>query len=222
MKNIVIIPARGGSKRLKNKNIRPLLGIPLIGHSILEALKHHDIDDIFVSSDCEKIKTESLKFGAKTIHRPGELSGDTATTLSAIQHAVDFLNLPNKDNIIILQPTNPIRPKNLIRECLSLFTEKKLNSLFSVSENLHKLGEIQKNHFIPLNYEFGQRSQDMKKFYYENGLIYITKVSLIKKGIIFNHESYPFCVEKTFPIIDIDYLEDFHYAEFILNQRHDK
>lgn len=216
MKNIAIIPARGGSKRLKNKNIKPLLGIPLIGYSIKDAIACTEIDEVYITTDCNEIKAVGTQLGAKIIDRPKELAGDYATTVSAIQHAVDFLGLQPDDNIVLLQATNPLRPKNLISDTLHLFNEKKLDSLFSVSKNHHKLGEIIDDKFYPSNYEFGQRSQDMKKLYYENGLIYISKIRLIQQGVIFNSESFPYCIDKNFPIVDIDYLEDFQYAEYLL------
>ena len=86
MKNIAIIPARGGSKRLPNKNSLLLDGIPLIAHSIMYALNNKSIiDAVFVSTDDEKIKEIALKYGAQVIERPTELSGDLEPTVSALR-----------------------------------------------------------------------------------------------------------------------------------------
>ncbi|HNP32717.1 MAG TPA: acylneuraminate cytidylyltransferase family protein, partial [Flavobacterium sp.] len=93
MKNIAIIPARGGSKRLPNKNVMLLNGIPLLAHSIRYALANSEIiDEVFVSSDDEKIKENALKFGAKVIDRPAALSGDLEPTVSALKHCLETVN----------------------------------------------------------------------------------------------------------------------------------
>ena len=116
-KTIAIIPARGGSKRLPNKNILLLEGIPLIAHSILYAQENSSIiDEVYVSTDDDKIKEIAIKFGAKVIDRPIALSGDLEPTLSALQHAVNTIGL-DTENIVLLQPTNPLRPKTLLKDC---------------------------------------------------------------------------------------------------------
>ncbi|MGQ3558622.1 acylneuraminate cytidylyltransferase family protein [Ornithobacterium rhinotracheale] len=218
MKNIVIIPARGGSKRLPEKNIKELGGKPLLTHSIDYAKSFDFIDDIIVSTDCDKIKEVATQAGAKVIDRPEELSGDFVPTVAALQHVAEALNLGDNDNIILLQATNPLRPKNLLKEAMEIYTQNNYKSLFTVSRDAHKLGKIKNHKFIPFNYEFGMRSQDMEPLYYENGLLYITKKHLINKGIIMNEESYPLFVEGHLGNIDIDDQYDFDFAEFVLSK----
>ncbi|MFC0605120.1 acylneuraminate cytidylyltransferase family protein [Winogradskyella pulchriflava] len=215
-KTIAIIPARGGSKRLPNKNIKLLCGIPLLAYSIKYALTNLDkIDDVYVSSDNENIKQVALKYGAKVIDRPAELCGDSEPTITALKHALEVIN-DEIDTVVLLQATNPLRPKDLLKNALNVFNEKKLNSLFTVSRDHKKLGKIIDHKFKPFNYKIGQRSQDLEPLYYENGLLFITKTSLIKKDIIFNELSYPLIVNHKFTEIDIDTQEDFEYAEYIL------
>src|SRR3970282_3047410 len=116
MKNIAIIPARGGSKRLPEKNILSLGGIPLIAHSILFAQKNSSIvSDIYVSTDDEAIEKVALQYGAKVIDRPKSLSGDFEPTITAVQHVLGNISCII-DNVILLQPTNPLRPENLLEE----------------------------------------------------------------------------------------------------------
>ena len=92
MKNVAIIPARGGSKRLPNKNILLFDGIPLLAHSILYAQKNLSIiDDIFVTTDSPEIKRVALEYGAKVIDRPDSISGDFEPTISALKHVVQLL-----------------------------------------------------------------------------------------------------------------------------------
>jgi len=88
--------------------------------------------------------------------------------------------------------------------------------LFTVSRDYKKLGKIIDNQYQPFNYSIGYRSQDLEPLYYENGLLYITRASLIKENIIFNEKSIPFIVNHKFAEIDIDTQEDFDYAEFVL------
>ncbi len=214
-KVIAVIPARGGSKRLPHKNILPLNGIPLIAHSILYAQKHAFIDEVIVSTDSLQIAEISKQFNAKVIQRPKEISGDFEPTITALQHVVQQLD-QKPENIILLQPTNPLRPENLLEEAFSVFQENQLNALFSVSPHIHKIGKIQNNKFLPFNYKYGQRSQDLEPFFYENGLLYITKSDEIIKGNIITEDAYPFQVHHVFGNVDIDSQTDFDYATFLL------
>ena len=215
-KNIVIIPARGGSKRLPFKNIRPLNGKPLIEYSIDYAKTHSDlVSKIVVSTDDEAIKEVALKNDVEVVNRPKDLSGDHATTVSALKHVIETSN-QQYDNVILLQITNPLRPKTLLRDSLAVFLEGDYDSLMTVTRNEHKLGKINKNRFIPFNYEFGQRSQDLEPLYFENGLLYITKTKHIKNNLILGENNYPMIVNHPYASVDIDTEEDFKYAQFIL------
>jgi CMP-N-acetylneuraminic acid synthetase len=216
MKNIAIIPARGGSKRLPNKNILLLDGIPLIAHSILFAQKNAAlIDAVFVSTDDEKIKQIALEFGAKVIDRPTELSGDFEPTISALKHCLEVINDSEIENVILLQPTNPLRPKNLLQEAFEIFLNTNCDSLFTVTRNHQKFGKITNNEFIPFNYEIGQRSQDLDPIYFENGLLYITKKEAILNDEIITKNGFPFEINHEFSAVDIDTQEDFDYAEYL-------
>ncbi|WP_395052147.1 cytidylyltransferase domain-containing protein [Flavobacterium sp.] len=217
-KTIAIIPARGGSKRLPNKNMLSFGGIPLIAHSILYAKDNtHIIDEIYVSTDDEKIKEIALEFGAKVIIRPQSISGDNEPTISSLQHVLLSIE-ENVENVILLQPTNPLRTKNLLEDCYKKFIDLQSDSLFTVSKNEHKLGKIIDNIFIPFNYEIGQRSQDLEPLFNENGLLYITKAKSILEDKIITQNAYPYLVNHIFAKVDIDTQEDFDYAEYLLNK----
>jgi N-acylneuraminate cytidylyltransferase len=218
MKNIAIIPARGGSKRLPNKNSLLLDGIPLIAHSIIYALNNKTIiDAVFVSTDDEKIKKISLKYGARVIERPNELSGDSEPTVSALKHCLESINEASIENVILLQPTNPLRPENLLREAYQVYTENCYDSLFTVTRNNQKFGKIKNNKFVPFNYEIGQRSQDLEPLFFENGLLYITNSKSIKKEEIITENAFPFIINHIFAQVDIDTQDDFDYAEYLYN-----
>jgi CMP-N-acetylneuraminic acid synthetase len=215
MKTIAVIPARGGSKRLPQKNIRLLGGIPLILHSIEFAKENSDIiDEIYVSTDDDVIKKIAQEYGAKVIDRPQSISGDLEPTVSAIKHVLQQIEEPI-ENVILLQPTNPLRPQNLLKESFQYFQQKELQSLFTVTRNLQKFGKIENEIYVPFNYTVGQRSQDLAPLYYENGLLYITKASLILDNIIISETAFPFEVDHVYAGVDIDTIEDFEYAEYL-------
>ena len=216
-KTIAIIPARGGSKRLPNKNILLLDGIPLIAHSILYAKENSSIiDEVYVSTDDEKIKEIATKFGAKVIDRPKAISGDLEPTISALQHAINAIGL-DIENIVLLQPTNPLRPKTLLKDCFEKYQNLNCDSLFTVTQNHQKLGKISDNKYVAFNYEIGQRSQDLEPLYYENGLLYISKTKAILEGNIISKNAFPYIENHIFATIDIDTNEDLEYAKYVLN-----
>ncbi|NMH86345.1 acylneuraminate cytidylyltransferase family protein [Flavivirga algicola] len=216
MKNIVIIPARGNSKRLLKKNILQLQNKPLITYSIEYAINNNSlVDEIYVSTDDEEIKEIALGLKVKVIDRPKELSGDLATTVSALKHVLENLDT-TFDNVILLQPTNPLRPQTLLKEAYLKFVESDSDSLMTVSLSTKKLGKITNDNFEPYNYTMGQRSQDLEPLYFENGLLYITKTSLILDDIILGKNNYPFIINHPYAKVDIDTKNDFKYAEFIL------
>lgn len=216
MKNLVIIPARGNSKRLPDKNLRKLNGKTLLEHSIGYARKNSAIvSEIIISTDCQAIKEEGLKFGVKVLDRPADISGDYATTVSALKHVISELK-EAYDNIILLQPTNPLRPLYLLKEAYTIYKDGDYDSLMTVSRNAHKLGKIENQKFVPYNYEPGQRSQDLEPLYFENGLLYITKSHIISNGQITAELNYPFVVNHPFGNVDIDNKGDLLLAEYYL------
>ncbi len=217
MKTIAIIPARGGSKRLPHKNTMLLGNLPLLAHSILYAQQNcHLIHATYVSTDDPEIKKIALQYGAEVIDRPVALSGDFEPTVSAVQHALQTIDY-QPDNIVLLQPTNPFRDPNLLRQAMTLFQNNNCDNLFTVSQNFKKLGTIENNNFKPKNYQFGQRSQDLEPLFFENGLLYITKHSLALQGFLMTNTGFPMLVEDQYSNIDIDTETDFQYAQYLIN-----
>jgi N-acylneuraminate cytidylyltransferase len=215
-KTIVIIPARGGSKRFPNKNVTLLGDIPLLVHSINYA-KENGMVKIVVSTDNANIKEIALQFGAEVLDRPAHLAGDEATTVSGLKHVLETMD-EAFENVIVLQPTNPLRPKKLLKEAFKKFEERNYDSLLTVTRNHQKFGTIKNDTFEPYNYKIGQRSQDLEPLYFENGLLYITKARLILEGKILGEHNYPFIIEHPFAHIDIDTKEDFEYAAYLLSK----
>lgn len=217
-KTIAIIPARGGSKRLPNKNTILLGNYPLLVHSILFAQANSEIiDEIYVSTDDGKIKKIALDYGAKVIDRPKLISGDLEPTISALKHVLESIET-EVENVILLQPTNPLRPENILKEAFDTFQKDNCDSLFTVSRSEQKLGKIKNKLFVPFNYTIGQRSQDLEPLFFENGLLYITKAKLILKNTIISENAFPFEVNHIFANVDIDTQEDLDYAEYLFKK----
>ena len=216
MKNIAIIPARGGSKRIPEKNIQLFAGLPLLAHSILYAQQNETlIDEIYVSTDIIEIKKIAIQYGAKVIDRPEHLSGDLEPTITALKHVLESIDCSDVESVVLLQPTNPLRPQDLLKQAFEIYNNSNCDSLFTVSRNYQKFGKITANKYHPFNYTIGQRSQDLEPLFFENGLLYITKADLILNGIIISENAFPFEVDHIFAKVDIDTLEDLYYADFI-------
>ena len=196
MKFLAIIPAREGSRRVKNKNIRNFQNKPLIFWTIKEAKKSKFINKIIVSTDSNKIKDISLKFGAEVpFLRPKIISSNNADTHSVILHTLNFLKskeLYIPDYVILLQPTSPLRNINHIDASIKKITkDKKADSLVSVNSlenNLHP------SNLMKLNSKYLSAFMNKKKIintmncndiYHRNGAaIYITKYPNIKEYIL--------------------------------------
>lgn len=229
MSNLAIIPARAGSKGIPGKNIRLLCGRPLIAWSIESALRSTSIDRVVVSTDSHEIATIALSYGADVpFIRPDELSGDKATTESAMLHCISWLGEHegySPDYTTLLQPTSPIRSIDSIDNAFSRLKEESGNSLLSVSEFWHFLWEGRSK--PQANYDFFKRprrqdigDEDLK--YKENGSIYITETSGLQASgnrlsgkIVLSEMS----EEESF---EIDTLLDWLIVETILNARLEK
>ncbi len=218
LKNIAIIPARGGSKRLPGKNLLPLNGKPLIEHT-LEYVKDNMtiIDRIVVSTDDIEIKKVAQQNEIMVIDRPEALAGDLVPTVDVLKHVLEVVD-EEFDTVFLFQVTNPLRPRHLLANAYDEFLDGNYDSLMTVTRNHQKFGKIVNDRFQPFNYILGQRSQDLEPLYFENGLLYITEASLILKGSILGNNNHPFIVNHAFANVDIDTAEDLNFASFIAEQ----
>lgn len=218
MKFIVAIPARGGSKRLPRKNILPLGGKPLICYSIDYALQHFPKEDVYVSTDADEIIDVAEPTGVNIIKRPAAISGDFTAMSDVLKHLSEQLHTQDVpyDFMILLQCTQPLRPQNMLKDAVEALLRSQRKCLVGVSPSVKKLGKIEDERFIPWNYTFGQRSQDMEPLYYENGLIYITHRSLIDENRIIDENPYPYVIDHPYAQVDIDTEEDFEYVKYMI------
>ena len=176
MRTAAIIPARGGSKGLPGKNVRAFAGQPLIVHTIKHALGAPLVDAVYVSTDDAEIAAVSSDAGAAVIDRPEELSGDTATTESAIEHALSVI-APPPSIICLLQATSPLRPENALQEALEKFESGDYDSLLSLSPT-HRFFWRVEGETAVAEYEYMRRPrrQDVRPEdvrFVENGSLYV-------------------------------------------------
>jgi len=139
-KYLAIIPARGGSKGLPGKNIRPICGKPLIAWSVATALESPSVGRVVVSTDDEDIARCAREAGAEVpFLRPAHLAEDTTPTEPVLRHVVDELRETGDhvDNVILLQPTSPCRRKGVLEKAIRQFEVAQADSLLSVCRNHH-------------------------------------------------------------------------------------
>lgn len=190
MKPLVVIPARGGSKRLPGKNIKPLNGKPLIHYTIDAAREVFDDDMICVSTDDEETKQVSEQTGLKLpFIRPSELATDSADSRSVLLHAYEFYRKNNNyeaDTIILLQPTSPLRKAMHIKEVLNLYSDD-LDMVVSVTETKSNpyfvLYEENNNGFLKMSKKGSfTEKQKAPKVWELNGAVYVMNVqSLLER-----------------------------------------
>lgn len=186
---LIVIPARGGSKRLPRKNVLPLAGKPLICWSIEAAIASKLNAQILVSSDDEEILALASEYQQVVAHkRPAKHATDTATTIDVLLEALDVetRNGRKYDVLILLQPTSPLRTDCDIRSAYELFIDRgALDSVITVCEVDHPtawIGSVQENGAFT-GAELGtKRSQDFAKEYRLNGAVYVVNVDVLSQS----------------------------------------
>ena len=182
---MAVIPARGGSKRLPSKNLHLLAGLPLIAHTIRQAIDARWVETVFVSTDSAEIADIAEVHGASVIRRPGDLAGDTASSESAVLHALDLIEAEHgsQPNVMMLQCTSPVRRPQDIDDAVEQFFAERADSLLSACRTKHFLWRRNPSGAFPINYDLGfrPRSQDIEAQFQENGSIYITKTELLRE-----------------------------------------
>jgi CMP-N-acetylneuraminic acid synthetase len=215
---VAIIPAKGNSRRVKNKNLKLFLKKPLIEWTIKSALKSKYISEVYVTSENKKILNFIKKFPINSILRPKKLSNSYIMPDEAIKHAYLKIN-KNFDYIIMLQPTSPLRTSVDIDNAIEKIFFTKSDSLLSVFKS-HAFFWKKKNKSFcePTNYNYNKRprSQDIEN-YQENGAIYITKSKLFLKKNNRLGGKITFSVMSFENSIDINTDEDFKLGEVIKN-----
>jgi len=222
-KNIVaIIPARGGSKRIPNKNIKLFCGKPLISYPI-SMLKSCDlISKVLVSTDSEQIKRESLFYGAIVpFMRPKKLSDDYAATSDAILHALDWLienETTHVDYVLTMYPAATSITQEEIEKAIFMIEDGDVDSVFTALEFPHPIQRAyvqDKKGYVKMiaKKERNKRTQDLENTFHDAGQFYLTKAQklLEEKELICKKSKHLVLDKKRF--IDVDSIEDFTHAE---------
>ena len=218
-KFIALICARGGSKGLKNKNIKNFDGKPLIAWTILLAKKVKEIDRVIVSTESEKIANISKKYGAEVpFLRPKKLSLDYSPEWKVWKHAVNFLKKQNEKptGIIILHATSPLRSTKDIKKCIKLFKKHKKTTI-SVSEAyrnpFYNMVKKENSFFKLVNFKKKIRSRQLAPRVYDMTTVcwMLRPETILKNNFLFDDKVVGFVVPKN-RAVDIDDKYDFNYA----------
>lgn len=221
---LAIIPARGGSKRIPRKNLIRLGGIPLLTHSIRHAQDSRSVDQVIVSTDDDEIASVAIGEGAEVIHRPATLSGDDASSESALIHVLDTRRDAGKsdpDLIVFLQCTSPVRDQGDVDRAIEALERHDADSALSVCETKRFIWKAGADGPAPVNYDFRarKREQDFDPQYQENGSIYLCKPWILRQhnnrlgGRIVLYEM------DYWSSFQIDTPEDVELCEWILGKR---
>lgn len=229
MNILSVIPARGGSKGLPRKNVRDLCGKPLIAYSIEASLEAELVNDTFVSTDDLTIAKVGKEWGAEVIMRPSEFAQDTSLVIDSMRHVIKTQELQGLtyDYMVLLEPTSPMRTPKDIDDTIKLVINRNADSGATFSETptpptrIWRIENSKPTPFIEGSNPFLPRQAHMTG-YFLNGMVYVIKVSELMKtkgnSILIGKQ-----VASIVPaerVVDIDTLEDLHYAEYrLLNNK---
>lgn len=217
-----LIPARGGSKGIPNKNIVDVAGKPLIAYTIEAATASKYLDNVVVTTDSEIIATVSREYGASVpFLRPPYLSTDESKTIEAVIHALHTLK-EQFDYLVLLQPTHPLRKTKHIDEAIEQLINSNQTSLVSVSKVIEhpilmRTIDHQGNLHSLLRQNSTVRRQDFQDIYIVDGSIYINKINELSNETSLNDNILSYIMEDE--VIDID--EEKDLVKFKLKVRGD-
>lgn len=226
MNILTVIPARGGSKGVPRKNVRPVGGKPLIAWSIEAAAKSKMVDFFCVSTDDDEIADTAREYGAEVLYRPSDIAGDRTPMVEVVQHALQICEERRGctyDYLLLLQPTAPLRTAEDIDEALKNLLEAGADSVISMYqvEDAHpaRMYLVEDGYLVPFYQEPpGSLRQDLPKVFHRNGAIYACKTALIKKeGKLWGGKMVPYIMPKE-RSANIDDLQDLVIADFLLSR----
>lgn len=234
LKILGIIPARGGSKTVPKKNIRLLLGKPVIAYTILAAKESRYIDRLAVSTEDREIASVSESYGAEVIKRPRELSNDKSPIENALRHAVTYLEKRENyypDIVVLMQANVPVRKKGMTDRTISKLIRTGVDSvvtIYEISQRPEWMKTIQKNRLKPFMPPKKYRRQDLPSLYLLDGAVASIRREVLMKSAgqsepqRFLGKNIGFVIEELIYSIEIDNQWDLFLAEFILSKLKDK
>jgi CMP-N-acetylneuraminic acid synthetase len=216
---IAIIPARGNSKGVPRKNLRPLAGKPLLYYSITNALQSKSINRVVVSTEDEEIALFATRFGAEVIFRPPELSGDNVTIEPVIIHAVENIESEGDQyNIILtLQPTSPLLKARDIDRAMALFEDPEVDTVLSAVDDRHLRWKTVNGKYVPA-YKQRLNRQQLSPLFKETGAIIACRREVLEKGSRFG-KNIKLLFTDPQRSVDIDTATDFFICESLLQRK---
>tara|TARA_Y100000991_G_C21856042_1_gene298825 strand:- start:42 stop:755 length:714 start_codon:yes stop_codon:yes gene_type:complete len=221
MSTIALIPARGGSKGIPRKNIKQFCSKPLIYWSIKVALESEFIDRVIVSTEDDEIAKIAKSFSAEVpFIRPTELSNDKSPGIDPVIHALQ--KLPEVNDLLLLQPTSPIRQKKDIEGIFHKRSMHHSDSAVSVTESSKSLNLFfrinPENKLIPVGKTFNIKPrQSYSKEYIINGSMYLsTRKSILENNSLITSKTIAYKMSNKYSI-DIDSPFDWEIAEYIMS-----
>jgi len=200
-----VIPARGGSKGIPQKNVQQVCGKPLIAWTIEAAQQSVLLDRWVVSTEDPEIASISRHYGAEILNRPPQLATDTTPTLHVLKHA---LNHVSADIVVLLQPTSPIRSSGLIDRCIRQFQDTQADSLAT--------GFMCKYQEYALDNNL--RRQDRAGFFYDDGNVYVIRAAMVSAGEQFGEKIEHVLLDRE-QNIEVDDFFELWLAEKVLERR---
>lgn len=217
-----VIPARAGSKRLPGKNLRPLLGVPLVVHAIRSALAAPSIGRVIVTTDSEEIATVARDAGAEVVMRPPELATDAASTEQALLHVVETIERAGEavpEFVATLEPTSPLRTPALIERCIELARAEAADSVMTVVQTKDVFGRFTDHGFEVLDAVQPWRLAERRPVYRNSSTVYVSRTSMLRAGgSVVGGKLHAVVVDED-EGVDIDTLADFLLAEALLRLR---
>jgi CMP-N-acetylneuraminic acid synthetase len=228
MRFLGLVPARGGSKGIPHKNIRPLAGKPLLQYTAEAALQVQELTRVILSTDDPEIAAVGKACGLDVpFLRPAELAADDTPTLAVIRHALRWLeeNGESYDAVCLLQPTNPLRTSAIIKACIQLFEEKNADSVFTVLPVPHPYNP----HWVYFPRADGSlflstgeaqpipRRQALPPAFHREGSVYITRRDVILlEDSLYGSRSYGYQVDAA-TSVNLDTMDDWRRAEQMMS-----
>jgi YrbI family 3-deoxy-D-manno-octulosonate 8-phosphate phosphatase len=224
MECLAIIPARGGSKGILRKNVRPLAGKPLIAHTIEQAQRAQLINRLVVSTDDVEIEAVSRQYGAEVVRRPVEISGDHASSETALLHALDYLSQTegyHPDVLAFLQCTSPLTLAEDIDGTIQALLDQDADSALAVIPFHYFLWKMEGGDALGINHDKYHRPlrQDREPQYLETGAVYVMRVAGFRQA---KHRFFGKTVLYAMPAerrLEIDEPVDFKVAETLLREQ---
>ena len=231
MEILAVIPARGGSKGIPMKNIKPLGKIPLIAYSIAAGLETKSINRVIVSTDDKNISNCAVHHGAEVpFLRPKELAEDHALDFPVLEHVLVWLEEKEKykpDIIVFLRPTSPFRPLGCIEEAIDIMKSNPnadcIRAVMRSGQEPYKMWRIENGEMIPLlqsdfSEHYNMPRQRLPKTYWQTGQIEIIRYSTImNQKSMSGRRIHPIIMDPKF-VIDIDNVDQWEFAEWMLKK----